>query len=41
MSSEISDLCEIYDLLLYVSHFASHGKGIKFGNNIFDVCCVN
>ena len=40
VSNEISDLCEISDLLLFVSYFASLSKGIKFGNYFFDVCCV-
>jgi len=30
-SSEISDLCEISDLLLFFSYFASQSKGTKFG----------
>jgi len=33
VSSEISDLCEISDLLL-------QSNGIKFGDYIFNVCCV-
>jgi len=41
VSSEISDLCEISDLLLFVSYFASQSKGIMSGNYFFDVCCVN
>jgi len=41
MSSKISDLCEISDLFLFVSYFASQNKGIRFGNYFFDVCCVN
>ena len=41
VSSEISDLCEMSDLLLLVSYFASQNKKIKFGNYLFDVCCVN
>jgi len=41
VSSEISDLCEIFDLLLFVSYFASQKNEIRFGNNFFDVCCVN
>jgi len=41
MSSEISDLCEISDQLLFVSCFASQSKGIKFGDYFFDVHCVN
>jgi len=32
VSSEISDLCENYDLLFFVSHF---------GDYFFDVCCAN
>ena len=41
VSSEISDLCEISDLLLFLSYFASQNKEIKPGNYFFDVCCVN
>ena len=41
MSSEISDLCEISDLLLFVSYCASQNKEIKLGNCFFDVCYVN
>ena len=41
VSSEISDLCEISDLLLFVSYFSSESKGIKFGDYFFDVCYVN
>ena len=41
VSSEISDLCEISDLLFLVSYFASQNKGIMFGNYFFNVCCVN
>ena len=40
VSSEISGLCEISDLLLLVSYFASQSKGIRFGVYFFDVCCV-
>jgi len=40
-SSEISDLCEISDWLLFVSYFASQSKGIKFGDYFFDVYCWN
>ena len=40
MSKEISDLCEISDLILLVSYFASQNKGIKFGNDGFDMCCA-
>ena len=40
VSSEISDLCEIPDLL-FLSYFASQNKEIKSGNYFFDVCCVN
>jgi len=36
MSSEISDLYEICDQLLFVGYSASQSKGIKF----FDVRCV-
>jgi len=32
MSSELSGLCEISELLLFVSCFGSHSKGIKFGD---------
>ena len=38
---EISDLCEISDLLLFVSYFPSQRKGIKFVDCVFDVCCVD
>ena len=41
VSSEISDLCENSDLLFFVSYFASQSKGIRCGDNFFDVCCVN
>jgi len=41
VSSEISDLCEISDLLLFFSYFLSESNGIKFGNYFFDVCCVH
>jgi len=41
MSSAISDLCEISDLLLFVSSFASQSKGVKFGDYYFDVSYVN
>jgi len=40
LSSEISDLCEISDLLLFVSYFASQSRGKKFGDYFFDACCV-
>jgi len=36
-SSEISDLCEISDLLLFVSYFASQSEGMKFGDYFFNV----
>jgi len=39
--SEICDLCEISDLLLFANYFASQCKRIKFGDYFFDVCCVN
>ena len=32
VSSEISDLCQIYDVLLFLSYFASQTKKIKPGN---------
>jgi len=41
VSSEISDFCEISDLLLFFSYFASQNKELKSGNYFFDVCCVN
>ena len=41
VSNEIYDLCEISNLLLFVSYFASLRKGIKFGDYFFDVRCVN
>ena len=37
VSSEISDLCEISDLILFVGYFVSQSKGIKFGVYFFDV----
>jgi len=37
--SEISDLCEIFDLLFLVSYFASKKKDIKFGD-YFLMCVV-
>jgi len=40
VSSEISDLCEISDLLLFFSYFDSQSKEIKSGNYFFDACCV-
>jgi len=41
VSREISDLCEISDLLVFFSYFASQNKEIKSGNYFFYVCCVN
>jgi len=41
VSSEISDLCKISNLLLFLSYFASQNEEIKPGNYFFDVCCVN
>jgi len=41
VSSKISDLCEISDLSLFFSYFASESKGIKFCNYFFDICCAN
>jgi len=41
MSSEISVLCEISDRLFFASYFASQSKGIKFGDDFFDVSFVN
>jgi len=41
VSSEISDLCEISDLLVFFSSFAFQNKEIKSGNYFFDVCCGN
>ena len=37
MSSEISNFCEISNVLVFVSYFASQSKGIKFGDYFFDV----
>jgi len=37
VSSEISDLCEISELLLFVSYFASQNKSLKFRNYFFNV----
>jgi len=39
VSSENSDLCEISELSLFVSHFPSQSKGIKFGK-YFLMCVV-
>jgi len=39
VSSEISDICEISDLLLFFSYFASQNKEIKSGN-YFLMCVV-
>ena len=39
VSSEISDLCEISDLLLFYSYFASQNKEITSGNSFF-MCVV-
>jgi len=39
VSSEISDICDISDLLLFVSYFASQSEGIKFGD-YFMICVV-
>jgi len=39
--SEISDLCEISDLKLFLSYFTSQNNEIKFANYFFGVCCVN
>jgi len=41
MSSEISDLRKISDLLLFFCYFVSQNKEIQSGNCFFDVCCVN
>ena len=41
MSSVISDICEILDLLLFCSYFASQSKGKKFWICFFDVCYEN
>ena len=41
VSSEISSLCKICDIVLFVSYFASQSEGIKFGDYFFDACCVN
>jgi len=41
VSNEISDLCEIFDLVLFFSYFASQNQEIKSGNYFFYVCCVN
>jgi len=40
VSSEISDLCEISDLVLFIS-LLLQTKGIKFGYSFFDVCRAN
>jgi len=41
VSSGISDLCEISDLLLFFSCVASENKEIKSGNYVYDACRVN
>jgi len=41
VSTEISDLCKISDLLLLVSFFASQSKGTRFDDYFFDVCYAN
>jgi len=41
VSSTISDLCEISDLLLFFGYFTSQNKETKSGNYFFAVCCVN
>ena len=41
VSSEISDLCEMSDLLLFFNYFASQNKETKSGNYFFELCCVN
>jgi len=38
---KISDLCEISDLLLIVNYFVSQSNGVKFGDYVVDVFCVN
>jgi len=40
VSSEISDLCEISDLFLFDSYFASQSNEKKFCVDCFDVCCL-
>jgi len=39
VSSEIFDICEIFDLLLFFSYSASQNKEIKSDNYFFDVLC--
>ena len=41
VSSEFLDLCEISDLLLFLSCSTSKNKEIRFGNYFFDVYCAN
>jgi len=41
VSSEISDFCEVSDLLLFVTYFTSQSKRIKFGVHFFYLRCVN
>jgi len=41
VSSEISDICEISELLLFLKYLTSQNKEINCGNLFFDVCCVN
>jgi len=40
VSIDISDLCQISDLLLFVRYVASQSEGIKFGIYLFYVCCA-
>jgi len=41
MQTELPVSSEMSDLLYFVSYFATQSKGMKFGDNFFDVCCVN
>ena len=38
---QIADLCEVSDLLLFVTYFAYQSKGIKCGDCFIGVCCAN
>jgi len=41
VASEISDICEISDLLLFFGYFVSQNKELKSGNYFLDVCCAS
>ena len=41
VSSEISDIFEISDMLLLLSYFSSQNKEIKFRKYFIGIYCVN